>query len=60
MTYSQARNRATQKYIKANYERIYISIPKGHKEVWKAAAKAENESLTSFIVKSVEMRLGRV
>ena len=58
MAYSQARNKATQKYVKANYERIYISIPKGNKDIWKTAADAAGESLTSFIVKAVEMRLG--
>lgn len=58
MAYSEASKRASMKYIKANYERIYVSLPKGYKEVWKEAAEKAGESLTSFIVKSVEMRLG--
>ena len=57
MAYTQASKRATMKYVKANYERIYISIPKGHKDVWKAAADTAGESLTAFIVKAVEMRI---
>ena len=32
MAYSQASNRATQKYVKANYERIYLVCKKGQKE----------------------------
>ena len=57
MAYTQAQNKATQKYIKGNYERIYISLPKGRKENMKAAAEAAGESLTSYIVKAVEMRM---
>ncbi len=55
--YTQAQNKATQKYMKENYERIYISIPKGHKDNWKAAADAAGESLTAYIVKAVEDRI---
>lgn len=57
--YSQAQNKATQKYIKENYERISLSLQKGYKERWKAAADAAGESLTSFIVKAVEMRIAQ-
>lgn len=55
--YSQAQNRATQKYMKENYERIYIAIPKGKKEIIKAAADAAGESLTAYIIKAVEERM---
>ena len=54
---SQAQNRATQKYMKENYERIYISIPKGKKDLIKAAADAAGESLTAYIMKAVEARM---
>lgn len=57
MAYTQARNRATQKYVKENYERIYISIPKGHKDKIKAAAEAAGESITSYIMKAIEARM---
>lgn len=57
--YSQAQNKATQKYIKENYERISLSFQKGNKERWKAAADAAGESLTAFIVKAVEMRIAQ-
>ena len=57
MAYSDAANKASQKYKKANYDRVYISIPKGKKEMIKAAADAADESLTSYIIKAVEMRM---
>ncbi len=55
--YSQAQNKATQKYVKENYERVALSFKKGYKERWKAAADAAGESLTSYIIKAVEMRI---
>ena len=55
--YSQAQNKATQKYMKENYERVALSFQKGNKERWKAAAEAAGESLTTYIMKAVEMRI---
>lgn len=57
MAYTQARNKATQKYVKANYERVALSFQKGIKDRWKAAAEAAGESLTTYIMKAVEMRI---
>lgn len=57
MAYTEAQNKATQKYQKENYERIYISIPKGSKERIKAAADAAGESMTAYIMKAIEMRM---
>ena len=34
MAYSQAQNKATQKYQKANYERLAVRCKKGRKEVY--------------------------
>lgn len=55
--YSEAHNRASQKYQKNNYERIALSLPKGNKDTWKAAADAAGESLTEYIRKAVEARM---
>ena len=57
MAYSQASNRAVQKYVKEHYDRICLSIPKGKKEKIKAAADAADESLTAYIIKAAEMRM---
>lgn len=57
MAYTQARNKATQKYVKNNCDRIYITIGKGKKEELKAAADAVGESLTSYLIKAAEMRM---
>ena len=55
--YSQAQNKATQKYMKEHYERIHIAVPKGQKDLIKAAADAAGESLTAYVMKAVEMRM---
>lgn len=55
--YSEAHNKASQKYQKANYERIALSLPKGYKDRWKESAEARGESLAEFIRIAVEMRI---
>ncbi len=57
MAYTQARNRATQKYAKAHLDRIYLSVRKGQKELMQAAAQAQGESLSTYIQKAVAMRM---
>lgn len=52
--YSQAQNKATQKYIKSHYDTIVLRIPKGKKEEYKTAALKRGLSLSAFIVKSIE------
>lgn len=55
--YTQAQNRATQKYVKEHCERVYITLPKGIKDRWKGAADAAGESLTEYIRNAVEARI---
>lgn len=48
-----AQKKATQKYNKANYERIEIVVKKGKKEDLKQYAKKQNKSLNSFIIECI-------
>lgn len=48
MAYSEARNRATQKYVKANYERIALTCKKGKKDQYMVQAK-ELRALASLL-----------
>lgn len=57
MPYSASQNKATQKYIKNNYEEIKIRIPKGKKEQYKQLASKKGLSLNSFIVELMEQSL---
>lgn len=52
--------KAKNKYNSQNYERINFTIPKGEKELIKAAADAAGESVNSFIYKAVKTRLETV
>lgn len=52
--YSQAQNKATQRYIKNNYDSVMIRMPKGKKDKIKAFAESKNESLNGFIIRAVD------
>ena len=57
--YTQAQNKATQKYIKANYDEIKLRLPKGKKEIIKDFAFKHNESVNSFIKRSIDEAMER-
>lgn len=57
--YTQAQNKATQKYIKANYDEFKIRMPKGKKDKIKAHAEKQGESLNTFVNKAIDERIER-
>jgi len=57
--YTQAQNKATQRYIKANYDEIRIRLPKGHKIKIKAHAEQQGESLNGFIGRAINETIQR-
>ena len=56
---SKAQQKAVNKYVKNNYDRINVTFPKGQKEVSTAAAEAAGESVNGYIKKAVEQRMQR-
>lgn len=46
-------------FNKRNYDRIEIKVPKGRKEVIKAAATAAGQSVNEFIAKAIDERMER-
>lgn len=52
--YSQAQNKATQKYIKNNYDSVMVRMPKGKKELIKEYAESKDKSVNSFINESID------
>lgn len=52
--YSQAQNKATQKYIKNNYDSVMIRMPKGKKDQIKAHAETNGESLNGFVNRAID------
>lgn len=57
--YTQAQNKATQKYQKENMDQIAIRVPKGKREEYKALADAEGVSLANLIVTLLEQEKDR-
>ena len=49
MAISKAQQAAVHKYVKANYDRLELTLPKGQKELVKDFAAANGESVNSFI-----------
>jgi predicted HicB family RNase H-like nuclease len=54
MAYSQAQNKATQKYQKKAYDQIAIRIPKGKRELYNKYAADHGMSLASYICQLIE------
>ena len=53
MAIPKANQRAVNKYVKNNYDRINVTFPKGMRERIKAVADANNTSVNSYITQLV-------
>ena len=56
---SKAQQKAVNKYVKNNYDRINVTFPKGQKDVIQNAAEAAGETVNGYIKKAVEQRMER-
>lgn len=54
---SKAQQKAVNKYVKNNYDRINVTFPKGQKDIIQNAAEAIGETVNGYIKKAVELRL---
>ena len=57
MATTKAGQKAVNKYIANNYDRINITLPIGQKDVWKKAAEKNGLSLNDFIRKCVAEKI---
>ena len=57
MPYSVAQKEASRKYNENNYDRLYITVAKGKKEVIKERAELQGLSLNEYVVKVIEKSL---
>ena len=57
--YSQAQNKATQKYVKNHYDEIKLRMTKGKKEAVKEFAEQQGESLNGFINRAIDETIER-
>ena len=49
MAYTQSQNKATQKYIKNNYDTFVVRVKKGDKKKYDQQAKEKGFSLNAYI-----------
>lgn len=56
---TNARRRATAKYLKETVEDIRIRVPKGQKAVIKAHADRQQESMNQFVIRAINETMER-
>lgn len=59
MAVSKKQQASVNKYIKNNYDRINIVVPKGKREELKEHAKSMGESLNAFVSRATEEQMKR-
>lgn len=53
----QKQHRRQNAWNKDHYERVYLNLPKGRKDRWKALADRKGMSLNEFVVRCVEIAI---
>ena len=56
---SKAQQKAVNKYMKKNYDRVNLVMPKGRKDALKAHAEKNGESLNGFINRAIDEAIER-
>lgn len=59
MATTKASQRAVNKYMKENYDRVNLTMPKGKKESVQAHAEARGESVNAFINRAIDEAMER-
>ena len=57
--YTEARRRANEKYNAKTYEEIKVRVQKGQKEVIKAHADKQGESVNGFVKRAISETMQR-
>ena len=59
MAVTKAQQASVNKYVKTNYDRINVTMPKGRKDILKAHAEGRGESVNGFINRAIEEAMER-
>ena len=54
---SKAQQKAVQKYVKNNYDRVVLTLPKGKRDEIKQCAKLNNTSMNAYIIDAIEEKI---
>ena len=58
MPTTKASQKAVNKYMKNNYDRINLTVPKGRQEAIKAHAESQRESVNGYINRLLRADMG--
>ncbi|MCD8338441.1 MAG: hypothetical protein LUD18_14460 [Lachnospiraceae bacterium] len=59
MPVSKAQQKAVHKYVKNNYDRMELTLPKGQKAIIKAHAETRGESVNAFVSRAIAEAMQR-
>jgi len=59
MAISKAQQKSVNKYVRENYDRVNVTLPKGQKEVIKDFAESCGESVNAFINRAITEAMER-
>ena len=59
MPATKAEQAAVHRYVKKNYDRLELTVPKGRKEQIKAHAEERGESVNAFINRAITQQMER-
>ena len=59
MAVSKAQQKAVNKYMSKNYDRINVTMPKGKKSKIKAHAESHGESVNGFVNRAIDETMER-
>ena len=56
---SKAQQKAVNKYMKSNYDRVNLGMPKGKKDIIQAHAAQQGESVNPYINRAIDEAMQR-
>ena len=56
---SKAQQKAVNKYMKSNYDRVNLVMPKGKKDIIQAHAAQQRESVNAYINRAIDEAMQR-
>ena len=59
MAVSKAQQKAVAKYMKNNYDELKVRVPKGRKNIIKAHAEKNGESVNGFVNRAIDETMQR-
>lgn len=59
MAISKAQQKAVNKYVKENYDRVSVNLPKGKKDIVQDCASSNGMSVNAFINAAIDEKIER-